>query len=67
MRSSRNGRSVRRAGSRELYEAVGALGARLYAEAICLCDSEQEAAAWASANLVRSLEEHRLLTRLAGT
>ncbi len=64
--TSRHG-SVRRAGARALYEAVGALGERMYTEALCLCDSEKEAAAWASANLVRSLEEKRLLARIAGT
>jgi hypothetical protein len=54
-----------RRSSRELYGLLGALGERMYLEAMSLCDSEKEAAAWASANLVRSLEEHRLLGRVA--
>jgi len=51
----------------ELYNQLGALGERLYLEAMSLCDDEKEAAAWASANLVKSLEERRLLGRLAQT
>ena len=54
-----------RSSSRELYGLLGALGERMYLEAMSLCDSEKEAAAWASANLVRSLEQHRLLARVA--
>jgi hypothetical protein len=49
----------------ELYGFLGALGERMFLEAMSLCDSEKEAAAWASANLVRSLEERRLLARVA--
>jgi hypothetical protein len=49
----------------ELYGLLGALGERLFYEAFCLCDDEREAAAWASASLVRSLEERRLLERIA--
>jgi hypothetical protein len=50
---------------REVYDLLGALGERLFLEAVSLCDNEKEAAAWASANLVRSLEERRLLARMA--
>lgn len=62
---SEGGRAGVRQSTRELYDLLGALGERMYLEAISLCDSEKEAAAWASANLVRSLEQRRLLTRLA--
>jgi hypothetical protein len=51
--------------SPELYGVLGALGERMFLEAMSLCDDEKEAAAWASANLIRSLEERRLLARLA--
>jgi hypothetical protein len=54
-----------RSSTRELYGLLGALGERMYLEAVPLCDSEKEAAAWASANLIRSLEERRLLARMA--
>jgi hypothetical protein len=58
--------SVRRS-TRELYGFLAELGERLYLEAMCLCDDEQEAAAWASAILVRSLEERKLLERVSRT
>lgn len=51
--------------SPELYNLLGSLGERMFLEAMSLCDSETEAAAWASANLIRSLEERRLLARMA--
>ncbi len=54
-----------RASSREVYTLLGALGERMFLEAFSLCDNEKEAAAWASANLIRSLEERRLLARMA--
>ncbi len=54
-----------RRSTHDLYLLLGALGERLFLEALALCDTEQEAAAWASANLVRSLEERRLLARVA--
>ncbi len=54
-----------RRSTHELYTLLGELGQRLYLEACCLCDDEREAAAWASANLVRALEERRLLERIA--
>lgn len=57
--------SVRTAGARVLYEALAELGEQYYSEALCLCDSEREAAAWATATLVRSLEQKRLLQRLS--
>jgi hypothetical protein len=56
---------VMRRSTRDLYTLLGQLGERLYLEAMCLCEDEKEAAAWASANLVRSLEEKRLLQRIA--
>ena len=49
----------------ELLNLLGSLGERMFLEAMTLCDSENEAAAWASANLIRSLEERRLLARMA--
>ena len=59
--------SIRSAGTRVLYETLAELGEQYYAEALCLCDSERDAAAWASASLVRSLEQKRLLRRLSRT
>lgn len=61
-----NGRQAAalRRSTHELYSLLTNLGERFYLEAMALCDSEQEAAAWASANLVRSLEEKRLLVRI---
>lgn len=55
---------VRRQTTQDLYGALGQLGERLYLEALCLCDDEKEAAAFASASLIRSLEERGLLGRL---
>ncbi len=56
-----------RRSTRELYTLLGQLGERLYLEACCLYDDEEEAARWASANLVHALEERRLLERIART
>ena len=48
----------------ELYNLLTNLGERFYLEGMALCDDEKEAVAWASANLVRSLEERQLLARI---
>lgn len=56
-------RAATRPGARDIFGALATLGERIYSEALCLCDSEQEAAALASAHLVRSLEEDRRVTR----
>jgi hypothetical protein len=63
---TRKGRQIDelRRSTHELYSLLTHLGERFYLEAMALCDSEQEAAAWATANLVRSLEEQRLLSRI---
>jgi len=47
----------------ELYSLLGALGDRLYLESLALCDDEQQAAAWASAQLVCALERQRAARR----
>lgn len=51
----------------EVYRSLAVLGDRLYLETLALCDDEQQAARWASALLVRSLEEQRLLHALAAS
>ena len=63
VRKSRQIEQLRRS-THELYSLLTHLGERFYLEAMALCDDEQEAAAWASANLVRSLEEKHLLSRI---
>lgn len=61
--SARRVNGLRRS-TRELYGVLAQLGERLYLEAMCLYDDEEEAAAWASANLIQSLEQRCLLQRI---
>jgi hypothetical protein len=56
---------ARRGSVRDLYAALTELGERLYLEALCLCENEEEAAAWASANLVHALQQQNFLGRIA--
>ena len=53
-----------RRNTRELYRLLGVLGDQLFHETLALCDDEREAVAWASAILIQSLEERRLLARI---
>lgn len=64
-RTTRRPPSALQRSTHELYRTLAVLGDRLYLEALALCDDEQQAASWASALLVRSLEEQRLLGRIA--
>ena len=66
-RTERRASSALQHSTHEVYRSLAALGDRLYLEALALCDDEQQAARWASALLVRSLEEQRLLRTLAAS
>jgi len=64
-RSRETRRDGRRTSVRDLYAALSELGERLYMEALCLCENEEDAAAWASANLVYALQKQNFLGRIA--